>query len=233
MTGIVLKYIAMASMLIDHIGATFFPEMIWLRCIGRLAFPIFAFFVAEGCEKTHDIKRYALRMVIFAVLSEFPFDLRQGVLWNPDSQNVLWTFLVAILAIWCIKKGREKGGFIYACCCVMGVLGGFLLARFLHTDYGGFGVLTVLLFWVCRGKSSEQAATFVGMFLIHWRDALINLLRTGWLYIPVQGLCLFALPLLWFYNGKRGECSKAMQYVCYAFYPVHLLILGILLRLLH
>ena len=75
LSAMTLKYIAMATMLVDHMGYVLFPWILWLRCVGRIAFPIFAFQIAEGCIRTHDRRRYALRLLLFAVLTEVPFCL--------------------------------------------------------------------------------------------------------------------------------------------------------------
>lgn len=90
LNGFHLKLIAACTMFIDHMGHTLFPTVLWLRCIGRLAFPIFCFLIAEGCVYTRDRRKYALRLLAFALLSEGPFDLMVGgTVWYPYSQNVL------------------------------------------------------------------------------------------------------------------------------------------------
>lgn len=94
LSAMTLKYIAMATMLVDHMGYVLFPWILWLRCVGRIAFPIFAFQIAEGCIRTHDRRRYALRLLLFAVLTEVPFDLAfNGQVLYLGYQNVLWTLL--------------------------------------------------------------------------------------------------------------------------------------------
>lgn len=90
LSAMTLKYIAMATMLVDHMGYVLFPWILWLRCVGRIAFPIFAFQIAEGCIRTHDRRRYALRLLLFAVLTEVPFDLAfNGQVLYLGYQNVL------------------------------------------------------------------------------------------------------------------------------------------------
>ena len=95
-----LHILAMALMLCDHLWATLFPAQEWLTCIGRIAFPIFAFMIAEGYFHTSNVKKYIARLLIFAIVSEVPFDLLYGsTVIYPFHQNVLWTFLIALLAI--------------------------------------------------------------------------------------------------------------------------------------
>ena len=85
LNGFHLKLIAACTMFIDHMGHTLFPTVLWLRCIGRLAFPIFCFLIAEGCVYTRDRRKYALRLLAFALLSEVPFDLMVGgTVWYPS-----------------------------------------------------------------------------------------------------------------------------------------------------
>ena len=90
-----LHIIAMTFMLMDHLWATLLPAQDWLTCVGRLAFPIFAFMAVEGYFHTHSFKKYILRLLLFAVLSEIPFDLMYGGTWfYPVHQNVILTLLI-------------------------------------------------------------------------------------------------------------------------------------------
>ena len=104
-----LHILAMALMLMDHLWATLLPAQEWLTCVGRLAFPIFAFMAVEGYFHTHDFKKYALRMLLFAVISEIPFDFMYGGTWfYPVHQNVIWTLLLGLLGINIMETARKK-----------------------------------------------------------------------------------------------------------------------------
>ena len=104
-----LHILAMALMLMDHLWATLLPAQEWLTCAGRVAFPIFAFMAVEGYFHTHDLKKYTLRLLLFALLSEIPFDLMYGGTWfYPVHQNVIWTLLLGILGIHLMETVRKK-----------------------------------------------------------------------------------------------------------------------------
>ena len=126
-----LHILAMALMLMDHLWATLLPAQEWLTCAGRVAFPIFAFMAVEGYFHTHDLKKYTLRLLLFALLSEVPFDLMYGGTWfYPVHQNVIWTLLIGLLGIRAMEAVREKGKtWLYVLTCVgVTALGAALLA---------------------------------------------------------------------------------------------------------
>ena len=155
-----LHILAMAFMLMDHLWATLLPAQEWLTCVGRLAFPMFAFMAVEGYFHTRSFKRYALRMLAFALLSEIPFDLMYGGTWfYPVHQNVIWTLLIGLLGIHLMEKVRQKGK---TWCCVLACIGVTVLGAILGTvgmvDYYGAGVLTVFVFLLLPGKGVVEAA---------------------------------------------------------------------------
>lgn len=234
-----LHVLAMALMLCDHLWATLLPAQEWLTCVGRLAFPMFAFMAVEGYFHTRSFKRYALRMLVFALLSEIPFDLMYGGTWfYPVHQNVIWTLLIGLLGIRAMEAVREKGKlWLYVLTCVGVTALGAALGTLGMVDYYGAGVLTVFVFYFFHGREWWK---LLGQILaLYW----INVRMLGGQVYPMtilgmnvelsqQGLALLALVPIWLYRGRQGHHSKAFQYACYAFYPVHMLILALILRAL-
>ena len=221
--GGALKGIAAALMLTDHVGAILLPEVPVLRCVGRLAFPIFAFFIAEGYAHTRDFGRYFRRLAILAVVSEIPFNLENGVVFDPARQNVLFTFCLALLTLRGLEAlGRERGFGRWAGCGLV-LAAGFAAGELLRTDYGGWGVVTVALLQLCRDGKYAKLWLLLAM-------AAVNGLGMGSLTMPVFGgempiqiFAVAALPVIWLYNGQAGP--KGLRRAFYVFYPAHLLVL--------
>ena len=240
LTAAVLHIIAMTLMLMDHLWATLLPAREWLTCAGRVAFPIFAFMAVEGYFHTRSFKKYMLRMLLFAVLSEIPFDLMYGGTWfYPVHQNVLWTFLLGLLGVWLMEQVRKKGKtWMYLLVCVLVVLAGLVLGTLCMVDYYGVGVLTVFVFYFLHGR---KWWCFLGQLAaLYW----LNVELLGGLMYPVQlfgmefelcqqGFALLALIAIWLYRGRQGYHSKPFQYLCYAFYPVHMLLLVVVLNFIN
>lgn len=232
-----LHILAMMFMLMDHLWATLLSGQNWLTCVGRLAFPMFAFLCVEGYFHTRNLKRYLGRMLIFALVSEIPFDLMYGgTVFYPFHQNVLWTFLLGLIGIHWMEIARTRGSRMrYGLTAVLVVVLGFCLGTLGMVDYYGAGVLTVFVFYFFRGRAwwcfLGQAAA------LYW----INVEVLGGQYYPItvlghewelceQGLALISLIPIWLYHGKQGYHTKPFQWFCYAFYPVHMLVLGLLQR---
>lgn len=221
--GGTLKLIAAALMLIDHVGAILLPETVILRCIGRLAFPIFAFFIAEGYAHTRSFGRYLLRMAIWAAVSEIPFNLEFGHFFVPGRQNVLWTFCLALLTLRGLEElRRETGGARYLGCGAA-LAAGFAAGELLRVDYGGWGVLSVALFYLCRQGRYARPGLLAGMLVLN--GLCIGSMKTAvfGIQVPIQIFAVAALPLLWLYNGRPG--AKGWRWAFYVFYPTHLLVL--------
>ena len=158
-----------------------------------------------------------------------------GIAFYPFHQNVLWTFLIALSGVFLArtaeKKLRHKLAAIpvwvlcIAVCYALGILG--------MTDYYGFGVLTVFLFVLLPGDAWwQKLGQLAGLYWINCEGLAGELLTISvnghTVEFPEQGLALFALLPIWLYHGRQGCHSKAFQYTCYAFYPVHMLLLSVL-----
>lgn len=221
--GGTLKGMAAVLMLTDHVGAILLPQVLILRCIGRLAFPIFAFFVAEGYTHTRDFRKYVLRMAAWAVVSEAPFNLENGLIFDLTRQNVLWTFCLALLTLRGLEELRREPGAIGYAGAALALAAGFAAGELLRVDYGGWGVLSVALLYLCRDGKYAKLWLFLAM-------AAVNGLGMGSLTMPafggempIQIFAVAALPLLWLYNGQAGP--KGLRRAFYVFYPAHLLVL--------
>lgn len=209
-----LKGIACITMLIDHIGAVFFPQYRWLRVIGRLAFPIYCFLLAEGVAHTKSPVRYGLRLVVGAVLSEFFFDyLFYGGL-TMQHQSVMITLLLGFfMALWMKKGGRVLPLVLYA-----------FAAELLGTDYGGWGIALIWLFVITRGAPLRWLEQLGGMAIISW-EMISAKVWLGGFSIPIQMFALLAMIPILLYSGKKASSSKLLQWCFYLFYPLHLAVL--------
>ena len=233
LTSNMLRTIAVILMLSDHIWATYGNLGNWMTYIGRMAFPIFAFQIAEGFIHTSNFKKYALRLLLFAIGTEIPFNLfYSSRVFNPFHQNVLFTLLLGLLAIRVIDKARKERtakniilGIIWILLISLASIIGFV-------DYGFLGMLMVVMFYVLRDFPFAWLAQLVAMVLINivfFEGQVFPIELLGRTFeIPFQGFAVFALIPIWLYGGRKGKSFKIMQYGFYAFYPVHMLILYII-----
>ena len=210
LTSNMLRTAAVVLMLSDHIWATYMSLGNWMTYIGRMAFPIFAFQIAEGFVHTSNFKKYALRLLGFALITEIPFNLFYCSRWfNPYHQNVLFTLLLGLLAIYVLDnlKKNFKGKNIalsllwIVLICIASTLG--------FVDYGFLGMLTVVMFYVLRDFPFAWLAQLVAMVLINivffeGQVFLVEILGKTF-EIPSQGFAVFALIPIWLYGGRKEK----------------------------
>ena len=226
-----LHILAMVFMLCDHLWATVVPGNQWLNSIGRLAFPIFAFLIVEGYFHTKSLRRYVLRLLVFAVLSEIPFNLMYGSSWlYPIHQNVLWTLLLGLGLIHWNERVREKKLWLRLVIGALTTLLGFVAGFLGMLDYYGVGVVTVLVFYFFRKRTWWRIAALIASLYYLNTEVLGGLgfevtILGQTHFITQQSFALLALIPILLYRGRKGHRSKAFQYFCYLFYPVHMLIL--------
>lgn len=232
--GSTLKWIAIITMLIDHTGATivqgmlvtvsaddyqFWNVLYWvMRTIGRLAFPIFCYLLVEGIKHTSNPTKYAIRLLVFAFISDMPFDYAffgGWVVWA--HQNVFFTLFIGLIAVECGRFLEEwcNNSMLKYVMIAVSTFAFMVGADFLHTDYGSMGVLTIVLIYYFPRILPERRKGF-GFLL-----ALLPLILTNIFEAPA----LLDALVIRKYDGTRG---RQMKYFFYLFYPVHLLILGLL-----
>lgn len=216
-SGNTLKLLAAICMLIDHMGAILFPQILALRIIGRLAFPIYAFMIAQGCRHTRNKLRYFLGVFLLGLFCQGVYAIFSPV----DRLNILLTFSASILLLYCVlwlESSAEKSQWLHvtaaALCLVVTALVVYYVNLKLHFDYGLWGCL---------------AAVLAGLFPTEKKSPLpvlrlgIALLGTAHTSGSIQLYSLLALPLLLCYSGHRGKYK--MKYFFYIFYPAHLALL--------
>ncbi|MBN1623870.1 MAG: hypothetical protein JXN10_04690 [Clostridia bacterium] len=213
-----LKLIAACAMFIDHSMYTFYPYVYKLRTIGRLAFPIFAFLVAVGYQKTKDLTLYMGRMLLFALIAQFPYERMinlPGI--NP---NVIFTLFFGLTAILAIEKGSP---FLKFTVPVLLMLGAELMAF----DHSAYGVLMVIaLFYAKESKLLTAIWIFVLTILFSLQYLYLGgLSNPGW-YIVL--FYLSTIPLINLYNGRKGLSNSFTRWFFYVFYPAHIMLLVIL-----
>ena len=220
-----LKIIALVAMTIDHVGVIFFPSQIIWRIFGRLAFPLFAFFVAEGTKHTRNKLRYFLVIFTLGVVCE----IVARAFAHTTECNILLTFSISIGLVYALdwlKKSVSQGNpnhAVWASVVLVVAIGAAFVAShvlpqyiswFDGFDYGFFGIMVPVFVSVFDNKWLKLLCFAVGL-------VLMVLLRTP--YWAVQWCCLVAVVLVLFYNGKRGKVN--IKYLFYAYYPLHLALL--------
>lgn len=227
-----LKIIACIFMVIDHIGAILLPDILILRVIGRLSYPIFAYFLAEGCRYTRNKLKRFLLVLGLAVLCEV---VAFAVTGEPDG-GILVNFCMAILLIYQVQAckkalAQRKWGmavlwFLLFGISVCGVR--YAIGHILYVDYGFWGVLIPV--WACLPDYKEgEAPAFLRHFsgrgwkLAAFSAGLLLLCASRDTFINIQSFSLLAIPLLACYNGTPGR--KGLKYGFYIFYPAHLAVL--------
>ena len=223
LSGSWLKLLAVVSMLVDHlalfiwvknpdflqtlftVGSHAITPYALCRMFGRLAFPIFAFLIVEGFLHTRSRKRYGINLLLFALISEIPWNLvHTGTLLCPR-QNVMFTLLLGFLGLCALDRFRDKAGYLWG-----SLIGLFLVSFVLRADYGYVGYAFILMLYALRNLPPVQALVGCCMLPMRW----------------VAGLAFIPINL---YNGKRGFIQGPVgKYLFYAFYPVHLLLIWLI-----
>ncbi len=223
MSGSALKIIAILSMVADHCAYFLLddgtPIYNMLRCFGRIAFPVFAFLIAEGFANTRSRTRYFLTLLGFAIVSEIPWFLLNGI---DGTHNVMFTLSLGVVALAIFDRMCEHGPLSF-----IGVAAIAVLAWWLGTDYDWRGVLMIAVFYILRHQTIrpwlERSSTHFPS------QAILQIIFTFPLmaHYGVAG-ALLASGIIFLYDGTRGFIlSKPAKYSFYAIYPAHLMLLSL------
>ena len=212
LSGSALKIIAVVSMVIDHCayylmdGNTMAYEV--MRCFGRIAFPVFAFLVAEGFAHTRNRMRYFLSLMLFAVVSEVPWYLLNGA---DGTHNVMFTLALGVAALAAFERLREHR----ILCCLFILLTAWL-ATWLGTDYEWRGMLMIVVFYLLSMSKNTPVILRRMMQLLFAFPLMMRYGITG---------ALLACAVIFLYDGTRGFIhGNVAKYGFYVFYPAHLLL---------
>lgn len=218
LTGNQLKIIAAATMVMDHAGLMFFPNSVLLRILGRLAFPIFAFMIAEGCKYTHSRLRYFSQLFGLATVCQIVYFIADGSMYL----SVLFTFSLSVMMIFALQYCKAKPTALPILLFVTTVAAVYVLNEIFTIDYGFWGCMAPVFAAILHETKFDSVfgnVTMLGIGLL-----LLSLTSGG-----IQIFCLAALPMLYLYSGNRGK--RKMKYFFYIFYPAHLALLQILVWL--
>lgn len=231
MTSFHLKIIALITMFIDHIGYVIFPNHFWLRYIGRIAFPIYAFLISEGLKKTSNIKKYLRNLLILALISELFYDL----CFNKNinffyKTNTVYTLFISSLSIYLYNKNSDN------IIKYLSLLLGLSISHILKTDYDILGVLLIFIFYFLHNKYEYLIYGIIWVNIKYLSNISYilqyifnkNIYLSNIYIINSLGLYLFTIVpflIIMFYNNKKGN---SLKYIFYILYPLHLFILCII-----
>lgn len=231
-----LHILAMFLMLLDHLWATLLPQYEILTCLGRIAFPIFAFLLVEGYTHTSYFKNYLKRMFIFALISEIPFNLMivNGPIY-PFHQNVMFTMCLGLLMVRLLDKLPKKY-YLNIPLSILVLYLFYIIGLITFVDYHGAGLLMIGVFYLFRKRNALNI--LLTILLIYYINGVIlggycyEFMIMGHRFVLVQqSLAILALIPIYLYKGKKGLSNKFIKYFNYAFYPVHMLIIYIIYNL--
>ena len=206
-------------MLIDHAGLALFPAVGLFRCVGRISFPLYCFLIAQGCRHTRDIRAYARRLLLLAILSEIPFDLLIfGHMASFVEQNVLFSLLLGLLAIYASELLKAKP--YYA---PMANISLCLCAMLANVSYGWLSIVLCLSMYAAGGNKAKLTLLTGGSLLLYSLSLLLSGVTASW--VLVSFCSLFSLIPLLLYNGRRGARSPIFTFLFYAAYPLHIILL--------
>ena len=219
MTSFMLRLLALLSMLADHTGLALFPRVGVFRCVGRLAFPLYCFLLVQGYIHTHNVRAYARRLLLLAILSEIPFDLLIfGRVSCTVEQNVLFSLLLGLAAVWVVDRYESEPAKA-----ALATLLVFMLSMLARVSYGWLGVALCLWFYKLRRSRVRQALCILPIEGVYCLSLALSGVEQSWVLVSLCAM-LSAVPVL-LYNGKPGLRNRLISFLFYAAYPLHIVAL--------
>ena len=241
-TGNGLKILAIITMVIDHIGAGLievwlkmnwdsypnqdFPYLLYhvdlvLRYIGRIAFPLYCYLLVEGFFHTKNIRKYAVRLLTIAIISEVPFDyLIANKFFYPEYNNVLWELLLGLITLYAYSYINNKVyniGIRYALWFVV-LVTAIALAHYAELDYHEAGICCISVMYFSYGPSRANRLSSLATGIL-----MLILLSSS-----MEIVALVTLIPMYFYQGRRGVNNRVIKTMFYLVYPVHIIVLGMI-----
>lgn len=216
LSGNAVKIIALITMTLDHMGLILFPQCLWMRLVGRLAFPLYAYMIAEGCRYTKSMARYFGSVAMMGLICQLTYWFAMGSLY----MCIMVTFSMSIALIALAKEVIRRKTFVWYAALAGAIVAVFFICEVLpgqlpgtdfHVDYGFEGAILPLLIYLGATVPMRLLLTGIGLVMLCMSQA------SG------QWLCLLSLPILALYNGKRGKWN--IKWLFYLYYPAHLVIL--------
>jgi hypothetical protein len=209
-----LKVVAILTMVVDHVGLLFFPHQIIWRVFGRIAFPLFAFFIAEGHRRTSNLGRYAIRLYILAIFSQIPLELfYRAIGISSIPFNILFTLTAGLIAL----RVMTQLSLWFSIPLITFII---FTAELLNFEYGAYGVITILASHIILQRK------LLGIFTLSILPILQSIVQAIAGIVFVQYAAVLSVPFAALYNGKRGLSFP--RYLFYGFYPIHLILLWLI-----
>ena len=226
-----LKLIAIIAMTIDHVADLLFPGMPnnmiahIMHIIGRLTAPIMFFFICEGFYHTKNLKKYLLRLLVFSIISHFAYCFAFGINYIPFSTgsvinqtSIMWTLFCSVIGLYIVYGDNKLEEWHKWLIVILLNLIAF------PADWSSIGLMIIISMYENRGNINKQMTS---MFLWSLIYVIVSYLFVNKVYAIIQLFILLSHPLLKRYNGKKGKI-KHMKWFFYIYYPLHLIIIGIL-----
>lgn len=197
-----IKLTAFILMLLAHVGFVFFPNSVVLLIVGRLAFPLFSWGIAQGYKYSKDLKQYTIRLLVIAILSQYPYYL----VFHNNYLNVCFTLLAGVVVLALYNCSLNKWWKLIFISCV------FIFVDIMNFEYGMYGVALILVFYIfgvnVKGIPIHLAITLIGIYFYQ--------------YNIVQVFSILSITIIYLFKNQNFRINR---YVGYAFYPLHLIVI--------